>query len=141
MVNRLTLLLFLWVVPIFTLRWALRRHPTHVACLTGASFGAIICLASLGLYSLYFTGAEFGRGGWPLAILGVLGLSLSMLHGSLPYAIGTAVGLIPVRTVLEGPLFIRMSALEAVVWALLYAALGAIIDLVRRRSTRQTEIE
>jgi hypothetical protein len=62
---------------------------------TGVAFGLVAAPASLGLYGLYFIG--------PIAaLLGMLGLVLTLFHGSPGYNLAVALGLMPSHTVTSG---------------------------------------
>lgn len=136
MVNPLTFLNVLWAVPVLTAICSRRKDSQHVRFVTAVSFGVIVCPASFGLYSLYFTGAALGIPGTPLVGIGLVGFASLMFHASLPYDMGTTMGLIPENTVIEGMNHFRMFVFAAVVWSLIYGAVGAIIDLAFRKRTK-----
>jgi len=114
--------LLLWLVPFFVLAFSLRKLPRHAGLLTGISLGTIVSPASLGLYSLYYSGN----------ILGFLGLFLSFLHDSVTYAITTWAGIIPERTVVEGVYQLIFFTVSAIIWSIVYGTIGKVIDALRR---------
>ena len=123
--------LALWLVPLAAALLSYRFARTSIWRNTGFALGLVISPASLGLYSLYFLG--------PLAaVLGMLGLVLSMLHGPPGYQLAIALGLIPSHTVISGASAAPVELLNAVVWSVFYGTLGWAIDAWRSRHHRMS---
>ena len=107
----------LWLVPIAT--WFITKNHTipKRSMIRGISFGLVVSPASLGLYTLYYVG--------PIAaILGMLGLVLSLFHGSVGYQIAIALNLIPSHTVVKGSAHIPIEIINALFWAVIYGLIG-----------------
>jgi hypothetical protein len=118
--------LALWLVPVFAALASRRVAPSHVWRNAGVGFGLVVAPASLGLYGLYYLGPV-------AAIFGMLGLVLELFHGAPGYNLAIALGLIPSHTVITGAARILVGLLNAVVWSLVYGALGWFIDAWRAR--------
>ena len=119
-------LIGLIVVPFGAFVWAKRQRPESVGVITGASFGLVVAPVSLGLYATYFLG--------PLGIVtGMIGLLSGMFHGAPGYYISTFVGIVPERTVVEGVGRFYVEAVNGIFWALIYGALGWVVDYARKR--------
>ena len=118
--------LLLWLVPVAAVLASRRYACASVWRNTGIALGLVVSPGSLGLYALYFLGPV-------AAILGMLGLLLNMLHGAPGYALSVAMGLIPSHTPVEGSMHIPIEVLNALIWAVVYGALGRFIDALRAR--------
>ena len=123
-------LLALWLLPVLTFLWSRCRAPRWRWRLTGISLGMVIAPASTGLYGLYHVG--------PLvALLGLVGLPLTLFHGVPGFELATAFGLREPRTVVQGIEHVYIILLNSVVWSVVYGGLGWVIDtLVHRRLLR-----
>ena len=116
----------LWLLPIFTFRWARRHAPAKLWRFTGFVFGAVVNPAAMGLYGLYFLG--------PItALLGILGLVLTMFHGDPGYNLAIQFGLVKPRTVVVGIQHFYIALLDGVVWSIIYGVSGWIVDWFRAR--------
>ena len=107
----------LWLVPIAA--WYITRNQAlpKQSIIRGVSFGLVISPASLGLYTLYYVD--------PLAaIIGMLGLALSLFHGSVGYQAAIALNLIPSHTVVKGSAHIPIELINALFWAVIYGLIG-----------------
>ena len=80
----------------------------------------------MGLYSTNF----LGRLGVATEMRGLLSV---MFHGAPGYHINTFVGIAPERTVVESPGHFCVEAANGVFWALVYGALGWVVDYARKR--------
>ena len=118
--------LLLWLVPVAAALASRRYARASVWRNTGIALGLVVSPASLGLYALYFLGPV-------AAILGMLGLLLNMLHGAPGYNLSVAMGLIPSHTPVEASMHIPIDVLNALIWAVVYGALGRFIDTLRAR--------
>ncbi len=127
----------LWVVPVFTYRYARRNSSSHVWCATGIAVGAVASPASLGTYSLYWLAVLIGPVGLPLAWLGILGLLLALLHGAPGFYLATALGLRD-GGVVHGIEYLYIDVLNAVTWAVAYGVMGWALDTVIRRQRIRT---
>ena len=129
MSNESLALLALWAIPILVLGLSFRKLPHHAFLLSGISLGTIVSPASLGLYSLYYSGN----------VLGFLGLFLCFIHDSLTYAVALWCAFIPDRTVIEGVYRLKFLAISAVIWSIVYGTIGTAIDVWRHhRNTNDT---
>lgn len=118
-------LLALWLVPLVVALVSWRLSASHVWRNTGFAFGLVVAPASLGLYGLFYVG--------PLvAVLGMLGLPLALFHYWPGHNLALALGLIR-PTVVTGVSQLSVEALNAVVWSIVYGALGWFIDVWRFR--------
>lgn len=123
--------LALWLVPFGAAVVAYRFARGSLWRTTGFTFGLVVSPASLGLYGLYFLG--------PIAaIFGMVGLVLCMAHGFPGYNLAIALGLIPSHAVIIGTSALPVEALNAVVWSIVYGALGWFIDVRRSRRRRSS---
>lgn len=119
-------LLALWLIPLAAALVSQRLAPSHLWRNTGFAFGLVVAPASLGLYGLYYVG--------PLAaVLGMLGLVFSLLHGPPGYNLAIALGLIPSHTVVTGSAHVPVEILNALVWSVAYAFVGGLVDSWRTR--------
>lgn len=122
----LNLLALLVLVPVVGYVVARRRWPARLFTIVGAAFGAIVSPLALGLYSFYFLSP------WGL-IPGFLGLSLTLVHGVPGFKVATYVGLIPPGVVTEIGSGLAIELVNGLVWALVYAFIGFVIDRIRSR--------
>lgn len=121
------ILSLLILLPIAAWFWARRQHPTHLWCITGVAFGAVIGPFCLGLYATFSVS--------PLGLIsGLIGLTAGLLHGAPGYEIATTIGLVESRTVVEGSDHLWILGVNAVVWGIVYSALGWAVD---RRCARR----
>ena len=117
----------LWLLPVVVYLAVRRLAPARTWQATGIALGLIAAPASLGLYSLYYV--------HPLvALLGIPGLLLGMFHASPGYNLGIMLDLVEPGTVVRGATYLHITALNAIVWSLVYGAVGYSIDQLRRRS-------
>ena len=127
----------LWIVPVFTYRYARRIGSSHVCCVTGIALGAVASVASLGTYGLYWLAGFIGLIGLPLAAVGIVGLILTLFHGAPGYYLAVMLELVPPREVLHGIKNVYIEVLNSVIWAVAYGTIGYALDFViRRRRTR-----
>lgn len=116
----------LWIVPIGIYLWARRAAAPATWRLTGVALGAVLTPALTGLYGLYFLG--------PItALLGLVALPLLLIHSGVGYDLALWLGWVEPGTVVEPKQSLYVDALNGVVWALVYGALGWILDALRRR--------
>ena len=120
----LLLLTLLILIPIFAYRWARSHHPTYKLTILGVSFGAVAAPFSMGLYATFFI-HYLG------IVTGMLGLVLSMLHGTPSYEISVQLGLVPSHTVTTQSDNIIIAIVSGVIWAIIYGAIGYLIDINR----------
>lgn len=118
----------LWALPILAFVLAKARFPTRVGLLTGVSLGAIVSPASLGLYALIHANAF-------LALLGLVGLMLSLFHGAPGYHLALRLGVVPAATVVEGGHALWVELLNGVVWSSAYGTAGSVLDWLRGGDT------
>jgi len=98
--------------------------PEYLATITGIALGLVISPVSMGLYATYFLG--------PLGIVtGMIGLVSAVFHGTPGYYIARTFGLVP-PGVVEGIGHFYVGAINALVWAVIYGALGRVIDHARK---------
>ena len=116
--------LYLWVIPLLAAFWARARFPASVGLTTGVCFGAIVSPASLGLYSLFYTNGF-------LALFGLVGLVLSMIHSAPGYHLAMSLGVVPPGMVVEGVHRLLVEILNGLVWSSAYGTLGFLFDRVR----------
>ena len=120
----IVLLVLLVLVPIAARLCARRFMPQFSATATGVGLGLVVSPVSLGLYATYFLG--------PLGVAtGMSGLVSVMFHGAPGFHITRSLGLIP-PGVVEGVSHLYVEIANALVWAVVYGALGWVIDRVRR---------
>jgi hypothetical protein len=121
---------FLWAIPITI--WLATRNisPIWRSTLRGASFGAIVSPASLALYGLYFLG--------PLAaILGMLGLVINLIHGSVGYEIAVQFGLARSHAVVNGPERLLMEIINGLIWSVVYGSVCFVCRYSRIHRARK----
>ena len=98
--------------------------PQYSATATGVGLGLIVSPLSMGLYATSFFG--------PLGIVtGMIGLVSGMFHGAPGFHIVRSLALVP-EGVIEGVGHLYVETANALVWAVVYGALGWVIDRVRR---------
>ena len=120
----IVLLIALILIPIAAWLCARRFAPEFSTTLTGVSLGLVVSPMSMGLYATYFLG--------PLGIVtGMIGLVSSMVHGVPGFHIVRSLGLVPAG-VIEGVGHLYVEVANALVWAVVYGALGWVIDRVRK---------
>ena len=120
------LLILLILIPIAAWRWARRYRPSHLWCISGATFGAIVGPFCLGLYATFFAS--------PLGLVtGLIGLTAGLVHGAPGYEIATSVGLVESHKVVEGMDYGWISGANAIVWGTAYGVIGWFIDRPRVR--------
>jgi hypothetical protein len=120
----IVLLIALVAVPIAAWLYARRSAPQLSATITAAALGLVISPVSMGLYATYFL-SPFG------IVTGMIGLASSMLHGLPGFHVARFLNLIP-PGVVEGSSFFYVEAVNAVIWAAVYGAVGYLIDRARR---------
>jgi hypothetical protein len=119
-------LITLWAIPVAAFLWARRNARGRLWQITGLAFGTVVSPAATGLYGLYFLG--------PLtAVLGLIALPLSMIHGEPGYDLAIRLGLIRPRTTVEGAPAVYVELLNGVIWAAVYGSLGWLVDRLRSR--------
>lgn len=125
-------LIALWILPVTAFFLARRYARPKLWRITGATFGAVVAPASLGLYGLYFLG--------PLvALLGLIGLPLVLFHDSAGYNLAITIGLVQPRTVVAGIEHVYVELLSGAVWATVYGSVGWLYDWSEARNRlRQT---
>jgi hypothetical protein len=126
----------LWIVPVFTYRYVRRIGSSHVCCVTGIALGAVASVASLGTYGLFWLAGFIGLIGLPLAAVGIVGLILTMFHGAPGYYLAITLGLVRSGEVVHGIEYLYIESLNAVIWAIVYGAVGYTLDSVIGRRTR-----
>ena len=122
----LLFLLILGLVPIFAF-WFTRRHnPRYVFAISGVALGSVISLVSLGVFALAVI---------PVVgpLVGQVGLRSNAIHKSTSYSLAMAVGVIPSGPGNPGVSRFYIGVVDAIFWATIYGAVGAIIDLVRSK--------
>jgi len=120
----IVLLVALILVPIAAWLYARRFMPKYSATATGVGLGLIVSPLSMGLYATYFLS--------PLGIVtGMIGLLSLLFHGAPGFHIIRFLGLVPAG-VIEGVGHLYIQIVNALVWAVVYGALGWVIDRVRR---------
>jgi hypothetical protein len=120
------LLLLLVLVPIAARFWTRKHAPRHRGTLLGASLGLVASPLSLGLYATYFLG--------PLGfVTGMVGLVLSLWHGTPGYYICTTLGVVPAHTVVEGGSRLAVEVSNGIFWGVVYGVLGYGMDRLRRK--------
>lgn len=122
----LLFLLILALVPIVAFWFARRHYPRHVFAISGATLGSVISLVSLGVFALMVI-PVIGP------LLGKVGLLSNAIHKSTSYSLAMAFGLIPSGPGNTGVSRFYIGVVDAIFWATIYGAAGAIIDLVRSR--------
>jgi hypothetical protein len=118
------MLALLLVVPWAAAHWSRRRNGSISWSFTGAAFGSIVAPASLGLYGTFFLGPVF-------VVTGLIGLLLTMLHGTPGYYLCIWLGLLPARTVITGSASIPMEVANGLIWGVAYGLVGFAIDRLR----------
>jgi hypothetical protein len=120
---------FLLLLPFVVYQIAKRVHPSRTWAVTGLSFGLIVALASLGLYTLYFVSY--------LGFLpGMVGLLSSFVHDVPGFEIATALRLRNVDTIVNDQEGVIIEIINGLFWGVVYGALGYLID--RWRGSRGT---
>jgi hypothetical protein len=120
---------FLLLLPFVVYQIAKRVHPSRTWAVTGLSFGLIVALASLGLYTLYFVSY--------LGFLpGMVGLLSSFVHDVPGFEIATALRLRNVDTIVNDQEGVIIEIINGLFWGVVYGALGYLID--RWRGPRGT---
>ena len=121
------------LIPFFAYRIARHKTPQYKFCIAGASFGTIVSPFGMGLYSWFFLSP------WAL-VPGVLGLVLTLIHGSPGFQLAIKFGLargIEVASSTTQQLIIEI--INAVVWSIVYGLLGYAVDFFRnQKRNRQT---
>jgi hypothetical protein len=121
----LLLLILFAFVPYAAWRYVRSRHPSHVWLVTGVAFGAVVSPLSTGLYATFFLG-PFGLP------TGIVGLLSALFHGTPGYDLALWLGLVQAGHVVSGFLEnLLVELLNAIVWAVAYGLLGALIDWSR----------
>jgi hypothetical protein len=82
----------------------------------------------MALYGFYFSPVT--------AVLGILGLIVTLVHGEPGYMLAVSFGLVEPATVVRGVQHVYTTVLASLVWAPFYAALGFALDWVRLRRQR-----
>jgi len=122
--------LSLWLIPVAVAIVARRYAPAHLWRTSGFALGLVISPATLGLYSLFFLG--------PIAaVLGIIGLVLHLIHGAPGYDLAVSLGLVPTHTVIEETLSVPIEALNALIWSVVYGAIGWVVDHRRAAKSQQ----
>ena len=120
------LLLFLILIPIFVYKWAKTHRPTYKYTYLGFSFGIIVAPFSLGLYGTFFIPFI----GLPT---GLLGLLMTMLHGSIGWKVCLFFELItPMNMSMDD--HIILDIVNGIVWSVIYSIVGFSIDMYRRNT-------
>ena len=121
--------LVLWMLPLaaFVLTRWVASHWTGRA--TGVAFGLIASPATTGLYGLYFVNPV-------VALIGLVGLPLALIHGTPGYELSIALGIVPQNTIVEGRLNLYVEVLNGVIWGFAYGLLGWFVDWLRSRRRR-----
>jgi hypothetical protein len=130
--------MLLWFVPLFIYRRLRRTAPSQVWRWTGIATGLVVCPASIGVYTLYWVAGYLWIFGFPLALVGTIGLLVGMIHGDPIYTLATVLGVIKPGVVVRGMDQLYIALLSALFWAPIYGALGWGIDLWRQRRTDVT---
>jgi hypothetical protein len=129
------LLALLLIFPIAMRYWSKRHRRAASWTLTGAAFGSVVSPISMGLYATYFLGPVLG----PIFLVtGLIGLALTLFHGTPGFNLCLLLGLIKQRTVVSGSGQILVEAVNGLFWALVYGGFGAVFDwrLARRSNNR-----
>lgn len=124
--------MILWFLPVFIYRKLRATAPVQVWRWTGLATGLVVCPASVGLYVLYWVAGYLWIFGFPLALVGILGLAVGMIHGDPVYKLAIMLGIVERGTVVHGTGTLYIALLGASVWAPVYGALGWGIDLWRQ---------
>jgi hypothetical protein len=119
------LLTLLLLVPFGAWYWSKRQLPAFVWASTGAALGAVISPLSLGLYVTSAISPIF-------ISLGFIGLLSSLFHGAPGFHSCVWAGFIPRGTVVERASHIPVDVANGLLWGLVYCALGAAVDRLRR---------
>jgi hypothetical protein len=118
------------LVPVVAWFCARRFVPQFSATVTGVSLGLIVSPLSMGLYATYFLGPSGFLG--PLGLVtGIIGLASLMFHGAPGFHIVRSLDLVP-SGIIEGVGLVYIEIANALVWAVVYGALGWVVDRVRR---------
>ncbi len=125
--------MLLWFLPLFIYRRLRATSPIQVWRWTGVATGLVVCPASIGVYTLYWVAGYLWIFGFPLALVGMLGLLVGMVHGDPIYTLATILGIVEPGVVVGGMDQLYIALLGALVWAPIYGALGWGIDLWRKR--------
>src|SRR5262245_27159924 len=121
-------LMLLWLVPIFTYRKLRRVAPTKVWRWTGFTFGLVVYPASVGTYALYWAAGLLSVFGFPLAIVGMFGLILGLIHDGPGSTLALALGICEPGKVVSDTEHLSIALFDALVWAPVYGALGWAAD-------------
>lgn len=119
-------LVSLLLIPMVAFRIGGRRWPAHRWLVTGAAFGAVASPASLGLYALFavpYVGI----------VPGLIGLPLSLVHGTPGFQFATVLGLRDAGTVVYGVQHVTIEFLNGLFWMAFYGAGGHLLDRFRAR--------
>jgi hypothetical protein len=114
------------LVPFEAWRYAKAFLPAHTGLVTGTAFGLVIMLVGRGLFSLAVLPAAVGF------VLGGIGIVLSIIHETLAYRLAEWFGLAVVDQADDYYVF-RIAPIGGAFWALVYGALGALLDRRRKR--------
>lgn len=125
----LLLLLLLAAVPIIAYRIARTQHPSCTFLLTGIALGLVISPLSLGLYATFFI-PYIGL------VPGMIGLALTMFHGSPGFHLAQSLGIIPLGVV-EGIGHFYIEVINGLIWAVAYGCLGWIADWFRAKNHKE----
>ena len=117
----LVALLSLGVVPVAANRWARLRWSRRRFTVIGISAGAVASPFSMGLYGT-FSIPLLGFGS------GMIGLALTMLHGSPGFYLAIALGFVPRGEVVHGIQHVYIDAINALIWGTVYGIVGALVD-------------
>ena len=125
----IVLLVALVVVPIAAWLYARRFAPQFSATITAIALGLVVSPMSMGLYATYYLGPDFLG---PLGMVtGMIGLALSMFHGTPGFYLVRSLDLIP-PGVVEGFARFYVELANGLIWAATYGTLGWLIDRARR---------
>jgi hypothetical protein len=125
--------MLLWFLPLFIYRRLRATSPIQVWRWTGVATGLVVCPASAGVYVLYWVAGYFWVFGFPLALIGMLGLAVWMIHGTPGFTLAITLGIVERGKVALGIDHLYIALLDGLVWAPVYGVLGWGIDLWRQR--------
>src|SRR5579862_3335707 len=126
----------LWIVPVLAYRYARRNNPSHAYVLTGIALGAVVSMASMGTYALYFLAGIVCLIALPLAAVGIVGLVLTLFHSAPGYYLAITLGLVQPSEGVHGIGHVYIESLNSVIWVIVYGAIGYARDSAIRRRRR-----
>lgn len=125
----LVLLSLLIFIPFIAYKFARIYITDYIFCISGIAFGVIVTPFSLGLYS-WFHVSSLGL------IPGMVGLILSIIHGSPGFYLATAFGVINGVDVISSVYgYTVVLVFNIIIWVFIYGLLGYGVDCYRKYSS------